>query len=518
MQSWAMRARNPNMNLPATCPQARPANLWIAGAAMLLGLACADAAQTFAAEKPAAAAEGAEGMDASAVVTRMTQKYTGDLGLKTRAIRVLVHYSRTTFYVSSGKPRGYEYDLMREFEAFYNKGRPRREARVPVIFIPVRFEELIPKLLEGQGDVAAGLMTITGARARRVTFTLPYLRNVTEVVVAHAGAPALSGLDDLSGHTIHVLRGSSFVASLKTLNARLSKAEKPPVTIVELPSGASAEDLLEMVNAGIFRYTVADDLVANLWAKALPGLRVLNAGLSEGNSVAWAVRRNNPKLLAALNDFIDEGKDKLPKLSAELHARYFKDVNSLKNNLDPDVVGRKKALVPHFRSAGQRQQFDWMFIMAQGFQESGLNQAARSTAGAVGVMQLLPATARDMGYHDVETSAKSNIEAGAKYLRFIINRYFDEPELPAAVRFDFALAAYNAGPARIQQMRKLAAERGFDANRWFYNVELVTQEKVGAEPVEYVSNIHRYYMAYRLSDRLEAEDDAIRKASKEKTR
>jgi len=69
-----------------------------------------------------------------------------------------------------------------------------------------------------------------------------------------------------------------------------------------------------------------------------------------------------------------------------------------------------------------------------------------------------------------------------------------------------------------KEMRKLAAERGFDPNRWFYNVELVTQEKVGAEPVEYVANIHRYYMAYRLSDRLEAEDDAIRKASKEKTR
>ena len=455
-------------------------------------------------------------MDASAVVSRTTQKYTGDLGPKTRAIRVLVHYSRTTFYVSSGKPRGYEYDLMKEFEAFYNKDKKRSETKVSVIFIPVRFEDLLPKLLEGQGDVAAGLITITGARTRQVAFTLPYIRNVTEVIVAHAGAPALAGLDDLSGRRIHVLRGSSFVASLKALNLRLLRQNKLPVEIVELPPSASTEDLLEMVNAGIFQYTAADDHVANLWEKVLPGLRVLNAGLSEGNSIAWAVRRNNPKLLAALNDFIDEGKDQLPRLSAELQARYFKDVKSLKNNLDPDIVGRKKALAPHFRSAGQRHQFDWMFIMAQGFQESGLNQSARSPAGAVGVMQVLPATGRDMGYNDVESSAKSNIEAGAKYLRFIINRYFDEPELPPAVRFDFALAAYNAGPARIQQMRKLAAERGLNPNRWFYNVELITQEKVGGEPVEYVANIHRYYMAYRLSDRLESEEDAMRKASRKK--
>jgi len=504
------------MNRPTYRSNARPACDRLAWAVLLLALTCASVPLSLAAEKPAASAVGDEGTDTFAVVARASQKYIGDLGPRTRAIRVLVHYSRTKFYIASGKPRGYEHDLMKEFEAFYNRHRKRGETKVSVIFIPVRFEDLIPKLLEGRGDVAAGLITVTRERARRVKFTLPYIRNVSEVIVAHAGAPALAGLDDLSGRKIHVLRGSSFVGSLDALNLRLRRENKPLVQVVELPPSATTEDLLEMVNAGIFQYTAADDHVANLWEKVLPGLRVLKAGLSEGNSIAWAVRRNNPKLLAALNDFIDEGKNQLPRLSAELQARYFKDVKSLKNNLDPDIVGRKKALASHFRSAGQRHQFDWMFIMAQGFQESGLNQSARSPAGAVGVMQLLPATGRDMGFHDVESSAKSNIEAGAKYLRFIINRYFDEPDLPPAERVDFALAAYNAGPARIQQMRKLAAERGLDPNRWFYNVEVVTQEKVGGEPVEYVTNIHRYYMAYRLSDRLEAEEDARRKESPRK--
>ena len=464
------------------------------------------------AQKPQAPGAGGEVAGDSRIVYRVTRKSTEDIGPETRVIRVLVHYSRTKFFVSSGEPRGYEHDLMKEFEAFYHKGRKKNEIKVPVAFIPVRFDEMIPMLIAGRGDVAAGLITVTGERSKQVTFTLPYIRNVSEVIVAHAGAPAVAGLNDLSGRKVHVLRGSSLAASLKALNVRFAKERRPPVQIVEMPSSASTEDLLEMVNAGIFEYTAADDLVANLWAKVLPKLRVEGARLSEGNSIAWAVRPGNPRLLATLNDFIGEGKNQLPRQAAELHARYFKNVKSLRNNLDPDIVGRKKALAPHFRTAGKHNEFDWLFIMAQGFQESGLDQSARSPVGAVGVMQLLPTTARDMGYHDVDTSAKSNIDAGTKYLRHLIKHYFNESGLHPDVRIDFALAAYNTGPGRIQQMRRLAGERGLDPNRWFHHVERVTLEKVGEEPVRYVENVHRYYMAYRLSEGLEAEGDLIRQS------
>ena len=451
--------------------------------------------------------------DEHAVVYRVIRKSTEDLGPDTRVIRVLVHYSRSKFFVASGQPRGFEHDLMKEFEAFYNKGRKKREVRVPVVFIPVRFDELIPLLLEGKGDVAAGLLTMTGARAKQVTFTQPYLRNVAEVIVANAAALPVTALEDLSGRKVHVLRGSSLAASLRSINGRLAKERKPAVQAVEMPSSASTEDLLEMVNAGILEYTAADDHVAKLWAQVLPNLRIEPFRLSEGNSIAWAVRRDNPRLLAALNKFIDQGKGHLPRRAAELHALYFRDVKALKNNLDPDVVGRKKALAPHFQAAGKRNEFDWLFIMAQGFQESTLDQRKRSAAGAVGVMQVLPSTAREMGYRDVASSAKSNIEAGAKYMRFLMERYFNEPDLTADARFDFALAAYNAGPTRIRQMRRIAAQRGLDPNLWFGNVERVVLEKIGEEPVRYVSNIHSYHLAYKLSDTLDAEGGAIRKTA-----
>ena len=482
-------------------------------ASLLLALVAATVVPPARAGAPA---ESKSGDDASAVIHRMTRPYKGDIGPKTRSIRVLVHFSRTKFFVANGVARGFEHDLMKEFEAHLNKGRKRRASKVPVIYIPVRFEDLIPRLLEGHGDVAAGLMTVTDERSKRVKFTLPYIRNVAEVVVAHAGAMPLRSVHDLAGRKVHVLRGSSFVERLKASN-RVRGFFGRPVEIVELPASASSEDILEMVNAGIFQYTVADDFMAGLWAKVLPDLRVTGVRLSEGNQIAWAVRPDNPKLLAALNDFIDEGKDQLPKRAAELHQHYFQNVKVLRNNLAPDVVGRKKDLAPHFQGSGKRYSFDWLFIMAQGFQESGLDQKARSPSGAVGVMQLLPSTARDMGHHDVDVNSRSNIEAGAKYMRFLITHYFNEPDLPPAVRFDFALAAYNAGPGRIQQMRKLARERGLDPNRWFGNVEQVTLEKVGEEPVQYVANIHKYYTGYKLSGELQAELDTMQKDTRKRS-
>jgi membrane-bound lytic murein transglycosylase MltF len=338
-----------------------------------------------------------------------------------------------------------------------------------------------------------------------VQFTLPYIRNVAEVVVTHADAPPIAAIEDLGGRKVHVLRGSSFAERLRALNRRLWRSAKPRVRIVEMPSGTGTEDLLEMVNAGIFLYAMADDYMANLWAQVLPNLRVLDVRLSEGNEIAWAVRHNNPGLLQALNDFIETNSERVSREAAELHRRYFRDAAFLRNNLDPEVLGRKKHLAPHFQQASKENGLDWLFLMAQGFQESRLDQSARSPAGAVGIMQLLPSTGKAMGYPDVVSNARANIAAGAKYMRFLIDGYFNEPGMPAAVRFDFALAAYNAGPTRIVQLRRLAAQRGLDPNRWFHNVEHVALEKVGRQPVQYVANIHRYYTAYRLAEEMQSD-------------
>ncbi len=459
-----------------------------------------------------ASAKGAD--DASAVIYRMKQKDTSDLGPNKRAIRVLVHFSQTKFFVAGGHPRGFEHDFLKEFEAFHNKRRKPGQVKIPVIFIPVAFEQLLPMLREGRGDVAAGLITITAARRKRVQFTLPYIRNVAEVVVAHATAPPITAIEQLGGLNVHVLRGSSFAERLRELNRRLWRSAKPRVKIVEMPSGTSTEDLLEMVNAGMFSYAMADDYMGKLWAQVLPNLRVLDVQLSEGNEIAWAVRFNNPALLRVLDDFIAKNSERVSREAAELHRRYFRDAGFLRNNLDPDVLGRKKHLAPYFKQASDEHGFDWLFLLVQGFQESRLDQSARSPAGAVGIMQLLPSTAKAMGYPDIKSSARTNIAAGAKYMRFLIDSYFDEPGIPEVARFDFALAAYNAGPTRIVSLRRLAARRGLDANRWINNVERVALEKVGHQPVQYVANIHRYYTAYRLAEDMQSDAGSLQSTIK----
>ena len=153
-------------------------------------------------------------------------------------------------------------------------------------------------------------------------------------------------------------------------------------------------------------------------------------------------------------------------------------------------------------------------VAAQGYQESRLDQKARSSAGAIGIMQLLPSTAADknVGIPDIST-AENNIHAGVKYLDFIRNRYFSDPEMDTFNKTMFAFAAYNAGPARVRKLRDKAAQQGYDPNVWFDNVELLAAKEIGRETVQYVANILKYYIAYRLSlqqqlERKQARDEA----------
>jgi membrane-bound lytic murein transglycosylase MltF len=176
---------------------------------------------------------------------------------------------------------------------------------------------------------------------------------------------------------------------------------------------------------------------------------------------------------------------------------------------------RFTALTEFFKKYATQYDFDWLLLVAQGYQESGLDQKIRSPVGAVGVMQVMPTTAKDKNVaipdiHKVEP----NIHAGVKYLRFLVNQYFDEPGIDRMNRHLFAFAAYNAGPNRIQRLRQQAAQEGLDPNKWFNNVELVVAKEVGRETVQYVSNIFKYYVAYKLTiERAQQRDQAKAKAA-----
>jgi membrane-bound lytic murein transglycosylase MltF len=152
-----------------------------------------------------------------------------------------------------------------------------------------------------------------------------------------------------------------------------------------------------------------------------------------------------------------------------------------------------------FKKYANQYDFPWMLVAAQAYQESGLNQDARGPTGAVGVMQVMPTTAANppIGIPDV-AKLEPNINAGTKLLKYIRDDYFRDDPMDPLNKTLITLAAYNAGPARLKQCRRLAADMGLNPNLWFHNVEYAVAKKVGRETVSYVSSIYKYYVGWEL--------------------
>jgi membrane-bound lytic murein transglycosylase MltF len=438
--------------------------------------------------------------------------WTGDLaGIRERGfIRVLTTYNRTNFFIEHGQGRGLEYEATQRLAAWFADRRTPDAARggaavaLRVVYVPVPREELIPALLAGRGDMIAAGMTVTEERARRVLFTEPYIRRVDEVLIRHSGAPPLERIEDLAGRTLLLTRGSSYVANARALSDRLVAAGQAPIRIVEAPPYLETEDVLELVAAGTVRYSIADDHLAEVWDKLLPDLVVQHGvHLVSGGTIAWAVHPGATALKASLDAFL--GSLLADRATAmTIYRRYFESVSFIRNPFGPSERDRIRQLGPHFRTVSEQAGFDFLLMMAQGFQESRLDPMARSHVGARGVMQLMPATGAEMGVRDLH-DAQQNIRAGVRYMAKLRETYFDDPAVEPIEQLKFALAAYNAGPNRINRLRQEAARLGLDPNRWFGHVERVVQSRVGSEPVRYVANIFAIYATYAMANDLLAD-------------
>jgi membrane-bound lytic murein transglycosylase MltF len=316
-------------------------------------------------------------------------------------------------------------------------------------------------------------------------------------VVTGPASPALATLDDLAGKEVFVRQSSSYHESLVALNKRFASEKKAPVRLRLAPETLEDEDLLEMLNAGLVSLVVVDRHIADFWKQVFPQLTVHEQiTLRTGGEIAWAMRPGSPKLKAVLNDFA--GRNKVgTAMGNQLLARYLKSARYVKNAASEAERKKFLALVDYFKKYGERYNVDWVLMGAQGYQESQLNQAARSRVGAIGVMQVMPATGRELKVGDI-AQTEANIHAGIKYMRWMIDHYYEKEPMTPLDKALFAFASYNAGAARVSSLRKEAARRGLDPNVWFQNVEYVAAEKVGAETVTYVANIYKYYIGYRL--------------------
>jgi membrane-bound lytic murein transglycosylase MltF len=441
--------------------------------------------------------------------------WTGDWDeiQKHNILRMLVLYNKTGFFYDRGRPRGAVPDIAEEMERYLNKRLKRGAKKCKVAFVPVSPVQLEKYLNDGSGDVIASLVIATPEREKRVDFSMPIVsgEKVRLVVVTGKNTPQIAGIDDLSGREIYVNPVSLAYKLLREHSQKLKQSGKPEIIVKESDPNLTDEDLLEMTNAGIVPATVVFDYRAELWSVVLPDIVIHHdIALTNDANLAWAMRKNSPQLKAVLDDFLKDHRQGT-LFGRMMFKKYLENKKFIKNATSQAEIKKFQSYVKYFQKYAAEYNFDYLMLAAQGYQESMLQQERVSPRGAVGIMQVLPqyAAARPINIPNVR-QAEPNIHAGTKMLAQITKTYFNDPAITPIDKTLLTFAAYNAGPNRIARLRKEAAAEGLDPNKWFGNVELMVAKDIGQETVQYVSNIYKYYVAYKMA----VEQRELREAAK----
>ena len=330
-------------------------------------------------------------------------------------------------------------------------------------------------------------------------FSDPFLTGVKEIIVTGKKEPDLKNTFDLAGKEIYVRQSSSYYESLINLNEVLAATGKSPVKITLADENLEDEDLLEMLNAGVVSMLVVDSHKAEFWVKILKDIKLHpHAAVRTGGKIGWAIRKESPKLKEVINGFMKKNK------KGTLHGnmafnKYLKDVKYITNPAASEDHKRFTRMVEYFKVYGKKFDFNYLMLTALAYQESRLNQNTKSHVGAVGVMQILPSTAKDSNVNIPNIQeVEANVHAGTKYLRFMVDRYFDDDSITRMNKGLFAFASYNAGPARVAKLRKEAKEMGLDPNVWFRNVEVVAAKRIGRETKPMMRRVNWSITVYTL--------------------
>ncbi|MEO1192176.1 MAG: lytic transglycosylase F [Pseudomonadota bacterium] len=436
--------------------------------------------------------------------------------VKRGMIRALVVYDEVFYYLDGFQEKGLTFQELNLFEKELNRDlKLHRGHQVEVIFIPVERDRLIPDLLAGKGDIAAANITVTPEREAKVDFTQPFTEGVDELLVSSPGFPKITGTDGLSGQKVAVRPQSSFHGSLLELNKTLTAAGKDPVDIIEVDANLTDGAITQLVSEGLYPATLLDSYETQLWHEIFPKLQIhKDVALRKDAKIAWAIRKDSPKLKKELDRFVRTHKFGT-RITNILVNRYLKNPHHVRHAMEMLKHESKKETVKFFKTYADQYEFDWLLLIAQGYQESKLDQNLRSAAGAVGLMQLLPSTAAGppIEIRDI-SKAGPNVHAGAKYMRYILDTYFNDASIPPQDQHMLALAGYNAGPNRIAGLRKRAKAQGLDPNRWFGSMEVLVARTVGRQPVDYVRNIFEYYVAYTRAQTLQQAEVMAGEATK----
>ena len=437
------------------------------------------------------------------IIEHAMEAWRGDLGGITERgfLRILTVHNPLLFSFDGVEQRG----MVAELAKLYEKHLADEIGRVrspTVVVIPVGRDELIPGLIEGRGDLVMGNLTITPERQKLVDFGPPVYPNVDEFVITGPAAKGVDSFDDLVRTGLYLRRSSSYYEHMQALNARRKAKGKELIPIIEADPYLEDYDLLDLLNAGVIKAIVVDSHKADFWEQVFDKIEVhRNLSVHSGNRIAWAIRKDSPALMKSINAFGKTVK-KGTLLGNIVRKRYLGNTRWIKNAMASEDRKRYEEIIEVIKQYADRYEFDWLLVAAQAYQESRFDQSKRSSAGAVGVMQILPSTSagKVVGIPDVST-LENNVHAGVKYLHWLRETYFSGDKISALDRVLFSFAAYNAGPGNMNRARRRAKRLGFDPNRWFGNVEIGMYRAVSGEPASYVRNIYKYYVTYQGLER-----------------
>jgi len=407
-------------------------------------------------------------------------------------LRVLVNQSRNSSGEVKGEPIGVEYVRLRAFEQYLNRGS--KGTPISLKIIPKAKDQLLGALQRGEGDLVAPGEILPQGAARRISRSRAVIAQVPMVLVSRQGGPRYKSFEQLSGRSLALSAGSAAGPELEKLNRSLMQAGRAPIAVEWVDPTLAVEDVLEMVQAGVYPATVVEQPIAERWAKVLSKLRIESQlTLGDPADMHWFVQKDAGMLSASVDRFLQTYS--APDNQDAAFVRVYRRLYRVQYPLDRVGRQRLEKVRPTLQRHAQQQQIDWLNLAALAFKESTLDPSARGAGGATGLMQVTPATARSMGVKDIG-QLDNNVLASAKYLANIRQTFFSSPRLNERERMAFVLAAYNLGPQRVQSLRAEARRRGLNPDQWFFQVERVAMSSMGMGVVSYVNAVNKYYLAY----------------------
>lgn len=424
-------------------------------------------------------------------------------------LKVLVIYSSTSYFLYRGQPLGFEYELLKRLAKHL-------ELELDIV-VANDINKNFKLLNDGTVDLVAHGMTITGNRKKSVAFT-DYLYLVQQVLVqkkpdnwrriswSKLQKSIIHDAVEIIGDTVSVRKNSSYYQRLKNLSNELGGK----IHINELDGSLSTDEIIKMVVDGEIEYTVADDNLAKINASYYPVLDI-KVPVSFSQRIAWAVRKNAPELLKAVNEWVKEERNETDYYV--IYNKYFKNKRNFRRRIKSDYYSKNKGEISKYdeliKTFASNLKWDWRLLASQIYQESRFKLGAKSWAGAKGLMQIMPVTAKSLGVTN-PSDPKQSIMGGTKYLKQLMGNFKDIAD--SITRVKFALASYNCGYQHVRDAQTLAKKKDLNPLEWDahvekallalsypknYNLPEINYGYVrGIEPVTYVDQIFKRYQHY----------------------